>query len=477
MERLKNRSEEARARLANNGAKSGGSDLKDRIESFSKTMADEEERFVGSAIILNSPIKTEDFLSGDTELLSTLNKCSDGDLVKLTFSKIEDKEFKLSPEQESVLDWYYGNSLRAVHGEPTVEQRKAVWKLKETVLEPGYVILACASNPYFHFLIGLGQIQKYSNKDDNRFRFWTHPAIVVWKKDDKYADPEKDCEQVAEKFMIAQSVGPGVGLLTLEDFLVAYKYRCWAFKPKRINPADIPQIQQSVIGYTHLKPQPKLIGNVLKRTWVAAEYGVLTIFSIVFGLLFGRMRLRFSLASQVTCSGFVADLLERGGYRFTEGETHAFPADVARRVMEKQYFRVAPPEPSTAGQLLRKMLRLDSEQYFPFSRYGYHHGVIRLFEQFPGKVLRLFAAVLGILIGSLFCFLVVVYASYILASAVSINLSGAAILFSPTFWGALSGALIASVLSLRIFPFYSYLLIPIGLLVDLYIVFQKQFFS
>ena len=57
MERLKNRSEEARARLANNGAKSGGSDLKDRIESFSKTMADEEERFVGSAIILNLTLR------------------------------------------------------------------------------------------------------------------------------------------------------------------------------------------------------------------------------------------------------------------------------------------------------------------------------------------------------------------------------------------------------------------------------------
>ena len=207
------------------------------------------------------------------------------------------------------------------------------------------------------------------------------------------------------------------------------------------------------------------------------EYGVVTILSIVLALLFGRMRLRFTVAAQFTCAGLVAALLERGDYRFTDGATYAFPADVARRVMEKQkYFPVAPPQPDirTHAKDFLKMLRLDADGNALLSRHGYYHGVNRLFEQFQDKLPQLVFGVLGILILSLFFFALVFYVCYVIADGVSSNLSVAVNLGTPNFWGACLGASIAIGLSLRMFPYYSFLLLPIGLLVDLKLLWARN---
>ena len=60
------------------------------------------------------------------------------------------------------------------------------------------------------------------------------------------------------------------------------------------------------------------------------------------------------------------------------------------------------------------------------------------------------------------------YVGWAVGTGVSPNLAGAIRPGMGAFWGATAGAILASLVSTRIFPNYSRVLIPLGLVVDLW---------
>ena len=385
------------------------------------------------------------------------------------------KALEIIESEDSInkLDSECRDSKTAAEANCTAQKKRcANWEEKTKDLKPGDVIMCRAISNLFHFIAGLGQIYNYSSSKFDDFRFWTHPAIVVWEEGEDYPFPGKGEDKKACDIMVAHSTGEGVILQPLGKFLCAYKYRCWAFRPADLKGNDVGQIKQAVIGYTHYFPELSRIDGNARRKLQSYQYDVLVLLSILLAHLFGHLRLRFSIARQFTCAGLVAELLERGGYRFTEGEENAFPADVARRVMHKQpYFWVSPPSPDSDASWPKKFKRLlggHREDRHPFCRRGFHDGITSLFQQLREDLPSVFCKVLGALALSLFICMFIFYVGWAVGTGVSPNLAGAIRPGTGAFWGATAGAILASLVSTRIFPNYSRVLIPLGLVVDLW---------
>ncbi len=217
----------------------------------------------------------------------------------------------------------------------------------ESKILPGDIILSRARTLTMHSIITLGQIYEYKWDKHNAFQFWSHPAMIVAVKGQKIESRDKSQTAIVKETALVQAtVNPnGVHYALLKDFRREYSSRMWIFHPEKFtnesNRANALAMAQADAGetfYDWLKERdllenespPTEKGKAPKSKSVKrATYGLLSLASILVSQLFPGWNFRFFNKGQVTCSGFVADLMEVGGYSF-DSEIHAFPADVAQ---------------------------------------------------------------------------------------------------------------------------------------------------
>jgi hypothetical protein len=223
----------------------------------------------------------------------------------------------------------------------------------ESKILPGDIILSRARTLTMHAIIGLGQIYKYRWDKGNTFRFWSHPAMIVAVKGHRIKSSDSAYSAiVTETVLVQATVNPvGVNFALLKDFRRDYSSRLWIFSPMKFdagNRAEAVHEAQTEAGqdlYEWLKAQQLLedekmeIVNALSgRVAHAAPrqftYGLLSLASILSSQVFSKWKFRFFNEGQVTCSGFIAELMERADYSF-DSEIHAFPADVAEKLYEE----------------------------------------------------------------------------------------------------------------------------------------------
>ncbi len=217
-------------------------------------------------------------------------------------------------------------------------------------LLPGDIVLSRARTLSMHAIIALGQIYKYSWDTDNSFRFWSHPAMVVAVTGQtiRNADGSKE-GTVTEDVLVQATVNPkGVNYALLKDFRKAYSSRCWVFSPKRFNQFA----REMAVGHAYNEasermfewmernncltdittlPGAKSLNGSIPKEPQQFTYGLLSLASILVSQIFDKWRFRFFNEGQATCSGFIAELMEKANYGFPS-EIHAFPADVAEQL-------------------------------------------------------------------------------------------------------------------------------------------------
>ncbi len=223
----------------------------------------------------------------------------------------------------------------------------------ESKILPGDIILSRARTLTMHAIIALGQIYKFSWDKENTFRFWSHPAMIVAVKGQSITSPDGTrAATVRETVLVQATVNPvGVNFALLNDFRRLYSSRLWIFSPQKFDDGDRAdavveaQIEAGVDLYDWLKEKSLLENetSVLVETLSSAgraapkrqfTYGLLSLASILVSQLFPQWKFRFFNEGQVTCSGFIAELMERAEYSF-DSEIHAFPADVAQKLYEE----------------------------------------------------------------------------------------------------------------------------------------------
>ena len=218
------------------------------------------------------------------------------------------------------------------------------------VLQPGDIVLSRARTVAMHSIITLGQIYKYSWDTENSFRFWSHPAMIVAVAGQplRNADGTKE-GTVMDDVLVQATVNPkGVNFALLKDFKAAYSSRCWIFSPRRfseqIRSIAVEQAQNEAgIGLFEWLADKGLLEDITTLTNVNRQngnnrpppqqftYGLLSLVSILSSQVFDKWRFRFFNEGQETCSGFIAELMEKANYEFPS-EIHAFPADVAEQL-------------------------------------------------------------------------------------------------------------------------------------------------
>ncbi len=224
----------------------------------------------------------------------------------------------------------------------------------EANIRPGDIILSRARTLTMHSIIALGQIYKYQWDTENTFRFWTHPAMIVAVKDKPiYSRDGTMMGTPTETVLVQATVNPaGVNFALLKDFRRAYSSRFWIFSPRQFDignnrieavreaeneaNADIFEWLKSERLLANIQPSPSRELSFPPRSPSSRQwtYGMLSLASILVGRLFPNWKFRFFNEGQVTCSGFIAELMERGQYSF-DSEIHAFPADVAQILYEE----------------------------------------------------------------------------------------------------------------------------------------------
>jgi hypothetical protein len=223
----------------------------------------------------------------------------------------------------------------------------------ETKILPGDIVLSRARTLTMHTIIALGQIYKFSWDKDNTFRFWSHPAMIVAVKGQRIKSRDgAHSATVKDTVLVQATVNPaGVNFALLSEFRRNYSSRLWIFSPLKFTPENrmeaVFEAELEAGGdlYDWLKSQNLLeaettdivnsmsarIPDVPRRQFT---YGLLSLASILVSQLFPKWKFRFFNEGQVTCSGFIAELMERAGYSF-DSEIHAFPADVAEKLYEE----------------------------------------------------------------------------------------------------------------------------------------------
>lgn len=221
----------------------------------------------------------------------------------------------------------------------------------ESKIRPGDIILSRARTLTMHSIIALGQIYKYSWDKDNAFRFWSHPAMIVAVKGQRITSRDGTrTATVKETALVQATVNPqGVNFARLSEFRRAYSSRLWIFSPlkftdnDRVQAVSEAEIEADADVYDWLKendllenelPPTPMSARVKKETNRQFTYGLLSLASILVSQLFPKWKFRFFNEGQVTCSGFIAELMEKAKYSF-DSEIHAFPADVAVKLYEE----------------------------------------------------------------------------------------------------------------------------------------------
>lgn len=223
----------------------------------------------------------------------------------------------------------------------------------ETKILPGDIVLSRARTLMMHSIITLGQIYKFSWDKENTFRFWSHPAMIVAVKGQRIKSRDgAHSATVKDTALVQATVNPvGVNYVLLSEFRRNYSSRLWIFSPLKFTPENrVEAVLEAELEagedlYDWLKSQNLLEGettdmvnsmsarvpDVPRRQFT---YGMLSLASILVSQLFPKWKFRFFNDGQVTCSGFIAELMERAGYSF-DSEIHAFPADVAEKLYEE----------------------------------------------------------------------------------------------------------------------------------------------
>lgn len=223
----------------------------------------------------------------------------------------------------------------------------------ETKILPGDIVLSRARTLMMHSIITLGQIYKFSWDKENTFRFWSHPAMIVAVKGQRIKSRDgAHSATVKDTALVQATVNPvGVNYVLLSEFRRNYSSRLWIFSPLKFTPENrVEAVLEAELEagedlYDWLKSQNLLEGettdmvnsmsarvpDVPRRQFT---YGMLSLASILASQLFPKWKFRFFNDGQVTCSGFIAELMERAGYSF-DSEIHAFPADVAEKLYEE----------------------------------------------------------------------------------------------------------------------------------------------
>lgn len=358
----------------------------------------------------------------------------DGDWEQAGNDQYDNRLPELDP-CEVALDKEFGDSEKAASAKPNDQCRIRAWQDKKNFLRKGDVIFCRARTDLIHLTVSLGQVRNYGDRLNNYFRFWSHAAIVV-QKPDPVSRTEGSNGRV-DDFMVAQAVSYGVELTTLTNFLKDYQYRCWAFCPRGFKKIDASQAKHAAMEFARdVKDSSKTKGQQQKKF----NFGVIALISILLAHIFENLRIQFHLIGQFTCAGLIAELLERGDYVFKEGEIHAFPADVAIKVMPDDSIT---SEDWKAGYAPRTG-----------SFQGYHDGVNRLFEQLNGRMPFVFLqVVITILVSFAVCGFFV-YVGAAVANTVAPDLIGELwrLSIAPPIFAAVSIVVLAFVVSNRSYP-------------------------
>ncbi len=223
----------------------------------------------------------------------------------------------------------------------------------ESKIQAGDIILSRARTLTMHAIITLGQIYKFNWDKENTFRFWSHPAMIVAVKGQRVRSHDGAHSAIVKETALVQAtVNPaGVNFALLNDFRRNYSSRLWIFSPLKFTPDNRleavleAEIEAGTDLYEWLKAQKLLedetteilntlsasMPNVPRRQFT---YGMLSLASILVSQLFPKWKFRFFNLGQVTCSGFIAELMERADYSF-DSEIHTFPADVAEKLYQE----------------------------------------------------------------------------------------------------------------------------------------------
>lgn len=223
----------------------------------------------------------------------------------------------------------------------------------ESKIQAGDIILSRARTLTMHAIITLGQIYKFNWDRENTFRFWSHPAMIVAVKGQRVRSHDGARSAIVKETALVQAtVNPaGVNFALLNDFRRNYSSRLWIFSPLKFTPDNRleavleAEIEAGTDLYEWLKAQKLLedetteilntlsasMPNVPRRQFT---YGMLSLASILVSQLFPKWKFRFFNLGQVTCSGFIAELMERADYSF-DSEIHTFPADVAEKLYQE----------------------------------------------------------------------------------------------------------------------------------------------
>jgi len=217
-------------------------------------------------------------------------------------------------------------------------------------LKAGDVVLARARTIAMHGVITLGQIYKYSWDTENSFRFWSHPAMIVAVAGQTLQNAEGTKQgMVTEDVLVQATINPkGVNYALLKDFRNAYSSRCWVFSPLRFTESTRSMVVmhaeieagmalfewlegKGLLADVSALPSAKQPNGYKRQDPRQFTYGLLSLASVLSCQVFQKWRFRFFNEGQVTCSGFIAELMEKANYVFPS-EIHAFPADVAEQL-------------------------------------------------------------------------------------------------------------------------------------------------
>lgn len=218
------------------------------------------------------------------------------------------------------------------------------------ILQPGDIVLSRARTIAMHAIITLGQIYKYSWDRENSFRFWSHPAMIVAVAGQPLGNADgTKIGTVTETVLVQATINPkGVNYGLLSDFKRDYSSRCWIFSPLRFTAltrsmvVEHAEIEAGIGLFEWLEgkgllkdiresPSAKQHSGNRRQDQRQFTYGLLSLASVLSCQVFQKWRFRFFNEGQVTCSGFIAELMEKANYVFPS-EIHAFPADVAEQL-------------------------------------------------------------------------------------------------------------------------------------------------
>ncbi|MEO6024013.1 MAG: hypothetical protein ABIP64_13025, partial [Burkholderiales bacterium] len=254
----------------------------------------------------------------------------------------------------------------------------------ESKIQSGDIILSRARTLSMHAIITLGQIYKYRWDSDNSFRFWSHPAMIVAVAEQQITNRAATKQATIKRTALVQAtVNPkGVNYAFLDDFRKDYSSRCWIFSPQKFNDTNRREAveeaeREAGLGLYEWLAENGALGEEIPVSGIKTHqlngprpqrhftYGMLSLLCILTSQLFPKWLFRFFNEGQVTCSGFIAELMEKADYAF-DSEIHVFPAEVAELLyLELQSFQMEGVDTWTEGAArLRAQMSADRKVMF-----------------------------------------------------------------------------------------------------------------